>query len=180
VSGPSGAGKSSIVASVLARTDVRFSVSATTRSARPGEVDGVDYLFVSKGSFEEMRGSGEILEWAEYGSNLYGTPASEVLPLIATGHDVLLDIENEGAKQIRTSHPQALMIFIRPPSLEELENRLVGRGDTTDEDMAKRLSVAEAQILEAPGLYDHIIVNDDLAGAISQVLDILTKPVTEP
>jgi guanylate kinase len=176
VSGPSGTGKTSIVAAVLERTDTRFSVSATTRSARPGETDGADYLFVTNETFETMRMNGEVLEWAEYGGNLYGTPGSQVLPHIDAGNDVVLDIENEGAKQIRASYPEALMIFIRPPTLQELADRLAGRGDTSDEDMERRLGVAEEQMSEAPGLYDHIIVNDDLAGAISQVLDILNKP----
>jgi guanylate kinase len=139
-------------------------------------VNGIDYLFVTREAFDQMRTDGEILEWAEYGGNLYGTPASEVLPVIARGVDVVLDIENEGAKQIRSSYPEALMIFIRPPSLDELTRRLSGRGDTSDEDMLKRLGVAESQMNEAPGLYDHIVINDDLVGAISQVLDILNKP----
>jgi guanylate kinase len=155
-------------------------VSATTRSARSGEVDGADYLFVSEDAFDEMRANGAILEWAEYGGNLYGTPTGEVLPVIATGHDVILDIENEGAKQIRASYPQALMIFISPPSLVELASRLAGRGDTSDGDMSRRLGIAESQMREAPGLYDHIVVNDDLAGAITQILDILNKPPTAP
>jgi guanylate kinase len=176
VSGPSGTGKTSIVAAVLRGTDARFSVSATTRAARPGETDGVDYLFVTNETFETMRTNGDVLEWAEYGGNLYGTPESQVLPLIEAGHDVVLDIENEGAKQIRAAYPEALMIFIRPPSLQELADRLVGRGDTSDEDMQRRLGVAEEQMNEAPGLYDHIIINVDLAGAIGQVLDILNKP----
>lgn len=176
MSGPSGAGKSSIVAAVVDRTDVRFSVSATTRGPRRDEVDGVDYMFVTRTEFLEMRERDEVLEWAEYGGNLYGTPTRQVLPLIETGHDVLLDIENEGAKQIRSAFPEALMIFIQPPSLDELAVRLAGRGDTSHDDMARRLGVAGSQMGEAPGLYDHIVVNDDLSGAIDQVLDILTKP----
>ena len=180
MSGPSGTGKSSIVAAVLGRTDVRFSVSATTRAARSGEVDGVDYLFVSRETFADMRTRGEILESAEYGGNLYGTPASEVLPILGAGHDVVLDIENEGAKQIRAAYPEAVMIFIRPPSLQELADRLAGRGDTSDADMEKRLGVAETQMGEAPSLYDHIVINDDLSGAIAQVLDILNKPAAAP
>jgi guanylate kinase len=176
VSGPSGTGKTSIVAAVLRGTDARFSVSATTRAARRGETNGVDYLFVTNETFEMMRTNGDVLEWAEYGGNLYGTPRSQVLPVIEAGHDVVLDIENEGAKQIRATYPEALMIFIRPPSLQELADRLAGRGDTSDEDMQRRLGVAEEQMNEAPGLYDHIIINEDLAGAIGQVLDILNKP----
>ena len=96
------------------------------------------------------------------------------------GYDVILDIENEGAKQIRDAYPGALMIFISPPSLSELADRLAGRGDTSDDDMTRRLGVAESQMNEAPRLYDHIVINDELAGAISQVLDILNNPATAP
>lgn len=179
VSGPSGTGKSTIVNGVRARTDARFSVSATTRAPRDGEVDGVDYRFVSTEAFQRMLDEGDLLEWAEYSGYLYGTPRSEVLYLVAAGHDVVLDIENEGAKQIRASYPEALLIFIRPPDLAELRHRLEGRGDTSQEDMAKRLAVADEQMSEAPIFYDHIVMNDDLSGAINQVLDILNKPSAE-
>ena len=116
ISGPSGVGKSSIVDAVLARTDARFSVSATTRAARPDEVEGTDYAFsMTREEFGALREAGEILEWAEYGGNLYGTLRRAVLPLVEAGHDVILDIENEGAKQIRAAFGDALMIFIAPP-----------------------------------------------------------------
>lgn len=180
VSGPSGVGKSSIVDAIMARTDARFSVSATTRAPRPGEIDGVDYHFVDRDEFERRRVSGEILEWAEYGGNLYGTPLSSVLPLVDGGIDVILDIENEGAKQIRSAYPDALMIFIAPPTLEELSRRLTSRGDTEALDIVARLSVAEHQIAEAEGLYDAIVINDDLVDAITSVFDILTKTADSP
>lgn len=180
VSGPSGVGKSSIVDAIMARTDARFSVSATTRAPRPGEIDGVDYHFVDRDEFERRRASGEILEWAEYGGNLYGTPLSSVLPLVDGGIDVILDIENEGAKQIRSAYPDALMIFIAPPTLEELSRRLTSRGDTEALDIVARLSVAEHQIAEAEGLYDAIVINDDLVDAITSVFDILTKTADSP
>ena len=173
LSGPSGVGKTSIVDAVMARTDARFSVSATTREPRPGEVEGVDYHFVTRSEFESRRDRGDILEWAEYGGNLYGTPRTSVLPLLDSGHDVLLDIENEGAKQIRRAYPEAVMIFIAPPSLEELARGLIARGDTSERDVTKRLGVAESQIAEASDLYDHVVVNDDLVDAITSVLDIL-------
>lgn len=180
ISGPSGVGKSSIVEAVMARSNSSFSVSATTRSPRPGEVDGVDYHFVDRAEFTRRRDSGEILEWAEYGGNLYGTPRSSVLPLIDQGVDVILDIENEGAKQIRAAFPDALMIFVAPPSLEELARRLTSRGDTTKSDIEARLAAADGQIAEAHGLYDVVVVNDDLADAITAVLDILTKTSNTP
>jgi guanylate kinase len=180
ISGPSGVGKSSIVDAVMARTNARFSVSATTRQPRPGEIDGIDYHFVDLSEFEDLKISGDMLEWAEYGGNLYGTPRSSVLPLVDAGVDVILDIENEGAKQIRKAYPDALMVFIAPPSLEELARRLIARGDTKDQDIQARLSVAEHQIVEAHGLYDAVVVNDDLIDAITTVLDILTKTPNLP
>jgi guanylate kinase len=180
ISGPSGVGKSSIVDAVLARTDALFSVSATTRSARPDEVEGTDYAFMTREQFGALQEAGEILESAEYGGNLYGTPRNAALPLVEAGHDVILDIENEGAKQIRATFPSALMIFVAPPSLDSLAKRLLTRGDTSDEDMARRLGVAEDQMAEADGLYDHVVVNDDLVDTIVAVLDILKQPLEQP
>jgi guanylate kinase len=180
ISGPSGVGKSSIVDAVLARTSALFSVSATTRAARPDEIEGTDYAFVTREQFGALREAGEILEWADYGGNLYGTPRNAALPLVESGRDVILDIENEGAKQIRATFPCALMIFIAPPSLDSLAKRLLSRGDTSPEDMARRLGVAEDQMTEAETLYDHVVVNDDLVDAIVTVLDILKQPLEQP
>ncbi len=157
----------------MSRASARFSVSATTRRPRPGEVDGRDYHFMTRDAFERLRDEGAILEWAEYGGQLYGTPRASVLPLLAEGVDVILDIENEGAKQIRASHPGAILIFISPPSLEELADRLFGRGDTSPEDAERRLGVAAAQVAEAAQVYDHIVVNDRLSDAIEAVAGIL-------
>ena len=166
-------GKSTIIDAVLDATPSAFSVSATTREPRTGEVEGVDYFYVDRQTFNAKVHSGEILEWAEYGSNLYGTLRSSVEPTLASGRNVLLDIENEGAKQIRVAFPEALLIFVAPPDVDELRARLLGRGDTTEDDIALRLSTAEQQISEAPDVYDHIIVNTDLDRAISEVLRIL-------
>ena len=175
VSGPSGVGKSSILNAVLARTDSVFSISGTTRSPRTSEVDGREYHFLTRADFEERIAAGDVLEWAEYGGNLYGTLRAEVLPVLATGSNILLDIENEGGKQIRASFPDAVLIFIRPPTIEELERRLTNRGDTPERDIEQRLAVAEHQMAEAVVVYDHIIVNDDLEAATAHVLDILTR-----
>ena len=175
VSGPSGVGKSSILAGVLAASDAVFSTSATTRERRHHEVNGREYHFLDRGDFEELVAEGDVLEWAEYGGNLYGTLRSEVEPLIAAGSDVILDIENEGAKQIKASYPAAVMVFIRPADLDVLHQRLTERGDTSARDIERRLSVAEAQIDEAPTVYDHIVLNDDLDTAIGRMLDILSS-----
>ncbi len=174
VSGPSGAGKSTILDAVLERhTDVQFSVSATTRSPRHHEIDGREYHFLERAEFEQLIEDDRVLEWAEYGGHLYGTLLREVEPVLSSGKDVILDIENEGAKQVRRHMPNAVLIFIRPPSLAELEERLRGRGDTSDDDIDRRLAVAEAQIAEAPTVYDHIVLNDHVETAIGRVLDIL-------
>lgn len=180
ISGPSGVGKSSIVDAVLARTDARFSVSATTRQPRPGEVDGVDYTFLTRDEFMARRERGDILEWAQYGGNLYGTLREAVLPIVEAGFDVILDIENEGAKQIRSAYPEALMVFVRPPGIEELARRLNCRGDTSQSDIERRLGVAGIQMAEANDLYDHVVVNDDLADAITEVIGILNKAPNQP
>jgi guanylate kinase len=175
VSGPSGVGKSSILAAALAASPSEFSTSATTRDPRPGEVDGREYHFIDRDDFERRIDVGEVLEWAEYGGNLYGTLTTEVLPVLAEGRNVLLDIENEGAKQIRRSYPEAVLIFVRPPDIAELERRLRGRGDTSERDIERRLSVADDQMREAPTIYDHIVLNDDLDAATGRVVDILAS-----
>ncbi|MFV1971881.1 MAG: guanylate kinase [Acidimicrobiia bacterium] len=179
ISGPSGVGKTSIVESMLETTPSVFSVSATTRPPRPGEADGVDYHFVDKRTFEAKVESGEILEWAEYGGNLYGTLRSAVQPILDAGQNVILDIENEGAKQIRESYPQALLIFVAPPDLETLADRLAGRGDTAQSDMALRLAIAAEQMAEAPSVYDHIVENDDLGRVVGEILGILGAEGTD-
>jgi guanylate kinase len=160
-------------------TDSVFSTSATTRPPRPGEVDGREYHFVDRPAFERSRARGDVLEWAEYGGHLYGTLRDEVVPVLDRGTNVILDIENEGGKQIRASFPDAVLIFIRPPSIAALEERLRLRGDTTDADIRRRLAVAEQQITEAPAIYDHIVLNEDLGDAIGRVLDILTSVADE-
>jgi guanylate kinase len=179
ISGPSGVGKSSIVETLLAETPSLFSVSATTRDPRRGEVDGVDYHFVDRDGFQTKVASGEILEWAEYGGNLYGTLRSAVDPILATGTNVILDIENMGAKQIRRSFPSALLIFVAPPDIETLANRLGLRGDTSQRDIEVRLAAAAEQLAEAPRVYDHVVTNDDLQRAINEILDILGAAGTE-
>ena len=176
VSGPSGAGKSSVVAGLAERLPFHFSVSMTTRPPRPGEVEGVDYFFVDGDRFRAARDAGELLEWAEYSGHLYGTPRAQVEGPLAAGEDLLLDIELLGAEQVKAAYPEALLVFIAPPSLEALAARLRGRGDTGDEQVARRLAVAGKQIAQARAWFDHIVVNDDLQQAIDEVAGILMSP----
>ena len=176
ISGPSGVGKSSIIDAVLDRTESVFSVSATTRSPRSGEEDGVDYHFISRDEFLAAIASDQVLEWTEYGNNLYGTLRAPVEDALVRGSNVILDIENDGAKQVKQAFGNAVLVFITPPDLEELEKRLRGRGDTAEEDVQKRLAVASLQLTEAPQLYNFIVENSGLDAAISEVLDILRLP----
>ncbi len=178
VSGPSGVGKSSVIDAVLDRTGAEFSVSATTRSPRPGEIDGEDYWFTDQQRFTEMVASGGMLEWADYGGYRYGTPRAPVVKTLQSGTHVILDIENDGAHQVKAAHPRAILVFLMPPSRNELEHRLRSRGDTTDDDIERRLAVADEQILDAREHYDHLVVNDNLECAISQVVSILEGPAT--
>ena len=174
ISGPSGSGKSTITRRLIEQVDIQFSVSATTRDPRPGETHAAHYLFVSNDDFQAMIDSGELLEWAIYNGNCYGTPAAPVESANARGRDVLLDIEIQGARQVKAHRPDALLIFIAPPSLEEMESRLRLRGDTSDEDIAERLNIARTQLEEAPDLFDHIVVNKDLDVAVSEVVKLVT------
>jgi guanylate kinase len=179
VSGPSGVGKSTIVNALAKRHPFYFSVSATTRKARPGETNGIEYYFVEEDEFVGMRDGGELLEWAEYSGNLYGTPRSQVLERIATGGDVLLDIEVMGAVQVKASFPDALMLFLMPPTVDALEKRLRSRGDTSEEDIARRLAIARWQLEVAEERFDHIVVNDSVEDAVERILRILRPPSTK-
>ena len=174
VSGPSGSGKSSIVRELLDRLDVEFSVSATTRLPRPGERHGDHYDFVSRRDFETMIEKGELLEWAQYNNRFYGTPAAPIEAAIADGRDILLEIEIQGARQIREHRPDALMFFVAPPSMDELENRLRRRGDTSEEDIEDRLEIARSEMEESPSLFDHVVVNENLDQAVEEMVGLIT------
>jgi guanylate kinase len=178
VSGPSGVGKSSVIDAVLEQSGASFSVSATTRASRPGEVDGEDYQFVDQDTFTELVRSGGMLEWAEYGGYRYGTPRARVLDMLDQGIHVVLDIENDGAHQVKQAFPSAVLVFLMPPSRQELERRLRNRGDTSGHDIERRLAVADEQIFDAREHYDHLVVNDELETAIYQVVSILQAPAT--
>lgn len=180
VSGPSGVGKSTVIGALSDRRPMAFSVSATTRSPRPTEVDGQHYHFVDRARFEDMIAAGDLLEWAEYAGNLYGTPKAPVVANLDAGRDVLLDIENEGARQVKENLPEAILLFILPPSRDELERRLRSRADTSEEAIAKRLSVADAQVAEARREWDWLVTNDDVTSVMEQIDRILAASERTP
>lgn len=173
ISGPSGAGKSTVVFKTMEmRNDLCFSTSVTTRKPRPGEVDGREYFFVDLDRFDEMIANDELLEHAVYVANSYGTPRRYVEDKLDSGMNVLLDIEVQGARQVASKKPDAVKIFIIPPSLEELERRLVGRGTDTARAIEARLIRARQEYEEAD-FYDYIIVNDDADRAAEELNAIL-------
>ena len=172
ISGASGVGKSTVLKKVMAdRDDLLFSVSATTRAPREGEVDGVNYYFLTRPQFEEKIRNGEFLEYDEHHETLYGTPASEVLKKQETGH-VILDVEPNGAFNVRKARPDATLIFIMPPSWEVLETRLRGRGDTSPEQIEIRLNRAKWE-MEQSGSYDYIVINDQVEACAEEILKII-------
>lgn len=174
ISGPSGAGKSTVVFKAMeGREDYCFSTSVTTRKPRPGEVDGREYFFIDRDRFSEMVLRDELLEYAEYVSNSYGTPRAYVEEQLGAGFDVILDIEIQGARQVHEKMPEAVMIFIAPPTLEELERRLVNRGTDTAEAIRGRLARARQEYAEAD-FYSYIIVNDDADSAAAELASIIT------
>lgn len=174
ISGPSGAGKSTVVSHAIeGRQDVCFSTSVTTRSPRPGEVDGREYFFIDRERFDEMVARDELLEHAVYVSNCYGTPRAYVEEKLAGGLNVLLDIEVQGARQVRDKVPEAVKIFVVPPTLEELRRRLEGRGTESAEAIEGRLARARQEYGEA-GFYDYIIVNDKIELAAQELAAIIT------
>lgn len=173
LSAPSGGGKTTIARRLLAtKPAVGYSVSATTRAPRPGERDGHDYHFLSREEFRRRVDAGAFLEWAEYGGNLYGTLRAEVEKLFAAGRAALLDIEIDGARQVRRTMPDAVQVFILPPSAPALLARLSGRGTEAPEAIARRVHIA-AEELRAAGEYDYVVVNDDLDHAVAQVAAII-------
>jgi len=174
LAGPSGVGKGSIVRELVTRDPegLSLSVSVTTRAPRPGEVDGVDYFFIDDDAFERMIRAGELLEWAEIVGHRSGTPRGFVEDRLAAGRDVVLEIDVVGASQVRERVPGSVLIYIEPPSMEELERRLRGRGTETEERIRLRLETA-AWELEQRGWFDHVVVNDDLKRASAQVAAII-------
>ncbi len=174
ISGPSGAGKSTVVfKSIEGKNNVCFSTSVTTRKPRPGEVDGKEYFFVDLDRFREMVENDELLEHAEYVANSYGTPRSYVEQKLSDGMDVILDIEVQGARQVNEKMPDAVKVFIIPPSMDELKRRLESRGTDTARAIEARLIRARQEYKEAD-FYDYIIVNDDADKAAGELSAIMT------
>ena len=172
VSGPSGAGKGTICQALLEKTTLAYSVSATTRKPRAGEVDGESYYFLSVGAFEEMIEKDELLEWAKVYDNYYGTPLKKVEEKLTAGEDILLEIDTQGAMKVREKFPEGVYIFILPPSLAELERRIRGRDTETEDVLQKRLAAAIDEI-EAGKCYKYVVTNDEVDGAVESVCAIL-------
>jgi guanylate kinase len=176
LSGPSGVGKGTVRKAIFERDDNEFeySVSMTTRPMRKGEVDGVDYYFRTKEEFEAMIEAGEMLEYAEYVGNYYGTPLTYVNKTLDEGKDVFLEIEVQGAQQVKEKVPDGVFIFLTPPDLAELKARIVGRGTDSPEVIEERMRVARQEI-EMMALYDYAVVNDEVFKAVDRIKDIIVS-----
>ena len=174
LAGPTAVGKGTVVAALRERyPHLLVSVSATTRHPRPGEVNGVHYYFVSPEEFDSMIEGGEMLEWAlVHGTNKYGTPRGPVDAALAAGEPVLLEIDLAGARQVRANRPDAQFIFLAPPSWEELERRLVGRGTEGPEERERRLATARIE-MDAASEFDHVVINDDIDRAVGELAGLI-------
>ncbi len=169
LTGPSGVGKGTLLKSLLQRhPELKLSISATTRSPREGEIDGVNYYFITRQQFDLMVSEDEFIEWAEFAKNCYGTPRRAVEEQLEAGEWVILEIELDGARQIRQSFPEAYRIFILPPSIEELESRIRGRGQDSDDAIDRRLQRAQAEI-DAANEFDVQIINDEFEAAVDRL-----------
>ncbi len=177
LAGPTAVGKGTVAADIRRRyPEVWLSVSATTRRPRPGEVDGVSYHFVDDATFDRMVAEGELLEWAAvHGDRRYGTPRAGVLEAVAAGRPVLLEIDLQGARQVRRSYPDAAFVFLAPPSWEELVHRLVGRGTESEQERERRLATARVE-LEAEAEFDATIVNREVRQATDELVSFMGLP----
>ncbi|MDR1773745.1 MAG: guanylate kinase [Clostridioides sp.] len=173
VSGPSGAGKGTICKALLnSNENLKLSVSVTTRKSREGEVEGVNYYFIDNEKFNQLVEADELLEYAHVYGNFYGTPKEKVIENLEKGNDVILEIEMKGAMQVRERYPEGVFIFTLPPSLEELKNRIVGRGTETPEEIHKRLSSAYDEIKLIDN-YDYFVINEEVATAVETIENII-------
>lgn len=175
LSGPSGVGKGTVRKALFDQsTDLRYSISMTTRAPREGEVDGVDYFFKSRDEFEKLISEGQLIEHAEYVGNYYGTPRQYVEQTLEEGKDVFLEIEVQGALKVRENFPQGVFVFLIPPSLEELKDRIVNRGTETEDKVKNRLLAAKEEI-EMMDAYDYVVVNDQIDNAVTKVESIVAS-----
>ena len=173
ISGPSGAGKGTLVKELVGRVpDIWVSVSVTTRAPRPGEVEGRHYFFISGDEFDELVATDGLLEWAEVHGNRYGTPRAAVDAQVALGRQVVLEIDPQGAFQVKSHRHDSVLVFILPPSWDELTRRLVGRGSETEAQVETRLETARRE-LELVGEYDHVVINDDVPRAAQELVAII-------
>ncbi len=173
ISGPSGAGKSTVRKEVFKKIpDLVYSISCTTRKKRPGEIDGVDYRFISKEKFFEYVKQNRFLEWAQVHGNYYGTLKEDVEKELKKGNDVVLEIDVQGAEQVKSIFPDSVLIFIMPPSFKELEERLKKRGTEDEKDLQKRLENSKIEMKHVD-MYDYAVINDDLNKAVNQVINII-------
>jgi guanylate kinase len=178
LSGPSAVGKSTVVRCLRERVaELHFSVSVTTRAPRPGEVDGVDYSFVTPDRFQQLIDDGELLEWAEIHGGLHrsGTPAAPIREATEDGHPVLIEVDLAGARAVKKAMPEVITVFLAPPSWEDLEARLTGRGTETPEVMRRRLETAKAE-LAAQDDFDEVVVNSQLESACAELVSLLVAP----
>ena len=174
ISGFSGAGKGTIMKELVQRYPYFLSVSATTRSPRSGEMDGTDYFFHTRDEFQRMIQKHELIEWAEYVGNYYGTPKKAVQQQLEEGKDVLLEIEMQGGMHVKEQFPDALLIFVTPPSADDLKKRITNRGTETPAEISRRLARAAEEVFYMQS-YDYIVVNDDLEQAIAQIHQIISN-----
>ena len=179
ITGPSGVGKGTLIRSLLDRISaLGLSVSATTRPPRPGEHDGIHYHFLSRDQFDDRVAAGDFVEWAEYSGNRYGTLRSELERRVSEGAPVVLEIELQGARQVRERMPEAVQVFIAPPSRETLRARLAGRGTDTSEQVERRLETADAELAAQPE-FAHVVVNDRLEDAVDQLVSIVESELRD-
>lgn len=174
ISGPSGTGKGTLCAELIEKRNIHLSVSTTSRDQRAGEIAGITYNYTTPQHFKEMAENGEMLEWAVYNGNYYGTPKAQIEEELESGKDVLLEIEPQGALKVKSLLPEAVLIFIVPPSMEVLKSRLLSRGRESEEEINDRISSAKWEFMQA-AKYNYIVENDKLPDCVRNVMDIMDK-----